>query len=320
MLRAGISTLRESLNSDNSRYTVSRWLKKPKAFAMGLCIAIILAGVSYIIISPLLGVISRTFKCYTDLINPLIFLIPVTYTLENLRIAIQFMNYWEVLIRTLIFAGGIALLQVLIGSMVGYGFARFKIPGQTIMFAVLVSTIVIPVHSYMIPMFLQFRFFGAFGVEFNLIGTYMPVILLTLGGVGLRSGLFIFIFRQFFRGLPKEIEEAALIDGAGIFRTFFRVMIPNSIPPIITVLLFAFVWQYNDELYSTMLMPNVMFVGVAMEQIMWQFTHFLGGGNFGRVTLAMYAGVTLAITPVLIIYFLLQRHFIEGIERSGIVG
>jgi multiple sugar transport system permease protein len=139
-------------------------------------------------------------------------------------------------------------------------------------------------------------------------------------GMGLRSGLYIFIFRQFFRGLPKEIEEAALIDGASTLGTFIRVMLPNATPAIITVTVFSLVWQYNDTYYSSMLMNQINLIAVRLVSV---------GANFGigediadpnRMKLVTHAAIVLGITPIVTIYMLLQRRFMEGLERSGIVG
>src|SRR5699024_12719656 len=105
-----------------------------------------------------------------------------------------------------------------------------------------------------LPIVLQYRSFEVLllidifndGKGIRLIGTYWPFIISSATGVGLKAGLFIFIFRQFFRGIPQELEDAALVAGAGVFRIFFKIMLPNAIPAVITVMLFSFVWQYND--------------------------------------------------------------------------
>ena len=314
------AAMKERLTSDNVRYASNKWARKAKDLILGFCVILIFLGTSYIIISPLIGVMAGTFKDYVDLANPMIFLIPETFTLENIEWAMYFMNYLPTLGITMVYATGLALIHVFVGAMVGYGFARFNIPGRGILFALLLATIIMPAQIYILPMTQQFRnFFG-----FNILNSFVPMILITATGMGLRSGLFIYIFRQFFRGLPKEIEEAALIDGAGIFRTFVKVMLPNAMPPIITVLLFAFVWQYNDTFYAAMLVgannPLMPFNLLAIEYgAMFNMVNF-GGRTTMIIPLFMYAGVALAIAPVLFIYFLLQRHFIEGIERSGIVG
>ena len=306
----------------DTRYLAKKWGDKLRGFIINFCIAVILIGTSYIILTPILSSLSHAFMHHEDLRNPMIFMIPENFTLYNMRNAFEHMAYIQALTNTLIYSLGMALLHVLIGSLVGYGFARFRVPGEKILFIILITTIVVPVHAYIVPLFMQFRFFNILGFEFNLISTYYPMILMTLGGVGLRSGLFIFIYRQFFRGLPKEIEEAALIDGAGIFRTFFRVMLPNSLAPTLTVLLFSLVWHYNDMFYLGMLMPGTFLMPVALTSLEWNYrwatavTH----SDWGQISLVMYAGVILVIAPVLTIYFLLQRYFLEGIERSGIVG
>jgi multiple sugar transport system permease protein len=140
-------------------------------------------------------------------------------------------------------------------------------------------------------------------------------------GAGLRAGLYIYIFNQFFRGLPKEIEEAASIDGAGAVYTYFRIMLPNAMPSVITVTIFSIVWQYNDTFFANLfqinesvvisrrlasLGPNIINIDRIMDP--------------NIVALYTYAGVVLTIIPVVVLYVLLQKQFIEGVERSGIVG
>jgi len=300
--------------------TAHKLIKMGKGLLFGLCMAVILLGVSYIILSPIFGVISNSVKALEDVYNPLIFLIPQNFTMDNLRNAWTYLDYVNTLTLTLTFAVGLGALHVIITSMVGYGFARFRFPGSSILFALMIVTIVVPVQTYMVPMFLQFRFFNIFGLEMNLIGSYASLTLLTLTGVGLRSGLYIYIFRQFFRGLPKEIEEAAFIDGASTFRTFATVMMPNAKPAIITVFLFAFVWHYNDTFYSSLLITGNRLMAVMLTALGNTFAVFEDIRDPNQVQLVVFAGIVLAITPILSIYLLLQRHFIEGIERSGIVG
>jgi len=297
---------------------LSRWINRVKNFIIGLCMAVIVLGVCYIILAPVFGIISRAVMSPLDLADPLVFLIPRTFTLDHINHALTYMNYWSTLALTLGFSLGFAFLHVVICSMVGYGFARFKFPGSGALFALVILTIVVPVHTYMIPMFMNFRFF--LGTEVNLLNTYWALGLLTLTGVGLRSGLYIYIFRQFFRGLPKEIEEAAFIDGAGPLYTYMRVMMPNAVPAIVTVLLFAFVWHYNDTFYTALLMPNIQFIPAMLLTVGQSFSVGENVNNPLIVQMVVFAAVMLAILPILTIYLFLQRFFIEGLERSGIVG
>jgi multiple sugar transport system permease protein len=187
-----------------------------------------------------------------------------------------------------------------------------------VLFALVIISIVVPVQSYMIPMFLNFRNF--FGTVINLLNTYWALGLLTVTGVGLRSGLYIYIFRQFFRGLPKEIEEAAFIDGAGPIRTYVKVMMPNAVPAIITVLLFAFVWHYNDTFYTSLLMPQYNFLSSQLMALGNTFSQAENVFSPVLIQMVVFAGVMLAVVPILTIYLFLQRYFVEGLERSGIVG
>jgi len=329
--------------------TMHKWTGKFKDFIVGICIAIIVIGVCYIILSPIFGVVSHAFMSREDIVNPLIFLIPQNPTLASINFAITYMDYfgafpriisdiaspdrtftlaslspllsfggWGSLLGTLIFASFFSLLNVLICSMVGYGFARFKYPGVNVLFALVIFTIVVPVHSYMVPMYINFVYF--FGTDINLINTWWALGLLTATGVGIRSGLYIYIFRQFFRGLPKEIEEAAFIDGAGPFYTYIKVMMPNAVPAIVTVMLFSFVWHYNDTFYTSLLMPQVDLMSTRLMALRDTYATAVRDYSTLGPIMVSYAGVLLAIAPILTLYMFLQRYFVEGLERSGIVG
>ena len=317
--KQNIRQLAQLLQTWDWKYAAQKWGNKLKNLFLNICVAIILVGVSYIILVPLIAVVSRSIMNPMDAANPLIYLIPSSPTLQNIRYAIEMMDYLRTLANTLVFSFGFAALHVFVASLVGYGFARFNFPGSGALFALVIITIVVPVQTYMVPMFLNFRFF--FGSsDINLIGSPLSLGLLTMTGVGLRSGLYIYIFRQFFRGLPKEIEEAAFIDGAGSFGTYVRVMMPNATPAIVTVLLFAFVWHYNDTFYTALLMPGTRLLSVVLMGLGPGFAAAFDVRNPILVQMVVFAGVMLTIIPILTIYLFLQRYFVEGLERSGIVG
>jgi len=327
--KKGIASIQAWTTSATFDNTVQKWTGRLKGLLLGICLVVILLGVSYIIISPIIGVLSKAFMSSVDLANPLIFLIPQNFTFENMMYALRHMNYVRTLITTLIYALSFALIHVFIASMVGYGFARFRFKGSGLLFGLVILTIVVPVQSYMVPLFINFRYFLG-QPDWNMIrivsigGVDMPfswsVLLLSLGGVGLRSGLYIYIFRQFFRGLPKEIEEAAFVDGASPLYTYAKVMIPNAVPAIVTVFLFAFVWHYNDTFYASLLMHGNRFMSSMLLGLGPTFNMQEDVDNPLVTELVVFAGVLLTITPILTIYLILQRYFIEGLERSGIVG
>lgn len=306
----------------------ARYIHKTKKLLFSIVKFIILLGISYIILGPVINIISNSFFSRTDAYNPSVFLFPLNPTLDNYHLTLIRLDYWRSLGYTLIYIAVITLIQVLITSMVGYGFARFQFPFKGLFFACVIITIVMPTNTIMLPLYQHFRNWDVFGIanavlghKINLLSSEMPMVLLTLFGVGLRSGLFIYIFRQFFRGLPKEIEEAAFIDGAGMFYTYFRIMLVNAVPAVITVMVFTLVWQYNDMFYTGLFtMPN----GHHLPAMLPGLTAAIG--NYDRIQdqivlqLYVYAGVILILLPILIIYLVLQRYFMEGVERSGIVG
>jgi len=308
--------------SEKTRYNGYKAARSLKEVVLAIFFAVLLLGVIYTILAPIIGLISLSFMQVDDIFNPTVFLIPLNPTLDNIRNAIRFSNYWNILTFTMIYSLGLALLHVMVASFVGYGFARYKFYGNNIIFAVVIFTIILPSQVYMGPLFMQMRFFGP--TEINLIGSYWSIIILTSVGMGLRSGLFIYIFRQFFRGLPTEISEAAFIDGAGPIKTFLLVMMPNAKPAIVTVLMLALVWTYGDNFYSGVLLPTTNFVHNSMGQIFQNLLNsrgnFQSDYNLTAAQIATYAGILLIIAPILLIYAVLQRQFIEGIERSGIVG
>jgi len=295
---------------------------------MKLLLILITAGLVFSIISPIFSLVIRGFMQRQDLTNPLVYMIPINFTLENYRTAFEHMRYLDTLWLTMRHALAVTLIQTVVCALTGYGFARFNFPGRNILFGVVIMTIVVPIEAITTSLFMQFRFFDVFGIislftgerGINFLNTVTPLYILALTGMGVRSGLFIFIFRQFFRNMPKEFEESAFIDGAGKIRTFLSIIIPNALPAIITVFLFTLVWQYNDTTYSAILLPtvnmmptmlgtlgNTVYTATATQDLTW-------------VNLVVQTGAVLVIAPMIIIYLFLQKLFSEGVERSGITG
>ena len=296
-------------------------------------------GISFIILYPLFLKLSVAFKDKQDIYNPTIYMIPRHFTLDNIRIAAQVMDYMPLLANTLLFVAMTTLLTAASCALAGYGFARFTFPGSSLLFILVILTILVPTSTLMVPMYLHFRSFDFLGIirlftgrdGINLLNTYWPSMITAATAGGLKAGLFIYIFRQFFKGMPKEIEEAALIDGAGGFRTFARIMLPNAISPLITVILFSFVWQYNDTFYSALFMSESPLISLKVASLPAQTNQLIPqlmgfGSNSGMkvdpnyVAMIVNTGILLAIVPLIILYLFVQRYFVESIERSGIVG
>lgn len=289
-------------------------VKKGKNFLMTLLQIILIVGISYVILSPVIGIVSQSFFTDSDSANPMVYVIPIQGTLERYTTAMQQLDYFKTLGNTLVYTIALTVIQVLICSMVGYGFARFEFPFKKLLFGCVVVMIVIPNHTIMLPQYMTFRSMG-------LMSSSTPMYILTLFGTGLRAGLFIYIFNQFFRGLPKEIEEAAFVDGAGTWYTYFRIMLVNAMPAVITVTVFSLVWQYTDSFYSQLFrIPTELLLSKRLASLQNNVAANLKVMNVRIQRLYVNAGVVLTILPLLIMYLLLQRRFIEGVERSGIVG
>lgn len=291
-----------------------------------LRIAIIL-GVAYVIISPVIGIIVNSISSNRDAYNPMVFILPQNPTTERYSLAMERMNYWPTLGKDMLYTLSLTLLQLFVCSMVGYGFARFEFPLKKLLFGLVVVMIVIPSHTIMLPIYMTFKSFDPFGLVSSMtgtpgvMGTVVPMYIMTFFGCGLRSGLFIYIFNQFFRGLPKEIEEAALVDGCGTWYTYFNIMLRNAMPAVITVTVFSIVWQFNDIFYANLFLISDDIV-ISKKVATLQLTIANQDNILDKTIQELYldAGIVLVLLPIIIIYVALQKYFIEGVERSGIVG
>jgi ABC-type glycerol-3-phosphate transport system permease component len=306
----------------------SRYIHRFKATLFSVFKFIILLGISYIILGPIISMISNSFYSPTDVYNPSVFLFPLQPTWENYIRTFVRLEFMKTLGFSLLYVFAITLIQIMITSMAGYGFARFDFPFKGLLFGCVIVTIVLPTHTIMLPLYQHFRNWDIFGIfnamlghKINLLSSEAPMFLMTLFGVGLRSGLFIYIFRQFFRGLPKEIEEAAFIDGAGMLYTYARIMLVNAIPAVVTVSVFSLVWQYNDMFYVRLFsIPTKHNLTFRLSTVQATIA-FVDNVKDPLVTqLYVYAGVILVLLPILLVYLMLQKYFMEGVERSGIVG
>jgi len=293
---------------------------------------ILIVGLSFVILYPILKKISTAIKDRTDLYSPIVVWIPEHVSLDNFTNAIRIMDYWTTLLNTFYLSGLTTVLTAISCALAGYGFARLKFKGSNLLFACVIFTILVPPTTILVPMYLNLKDFSLLGLiplfnggkSVNLLNTYWPFVLTSMFGISYKAGLFIFIFRQFFRGIPKEVEEAAYVDGANVTKTFTRIMLPNAIPAILTVCLFAFVWQWNDSFYTTTYLTSSKVMSTQLSSLPHNLEIQLssGGGQQDPFYLSMVqdTGMLLAILPLIIIYLFVQRYFVESVERTGVVG
>lgn len=295
-----------------------------------------LVGLSFMILYPVYVMISSSLLGSEDMFDKSVFLIPKHPAINSFRIAAAMMNYGTGLVTTLLVSLSIMLIQCVICLATGYGFGRFNFPLRNIIFAFVILTVVVPPQLYMTTLYMRFQSIDMFGLvslirgePFNLVNQYTPLYLLALTGNGIKNGLFIYIFRQNFRNMPLELEEAALVDGAGTFKIFTRIMIPNSITTIVTVALFSFVWQYNDSFYAHLFKTENMLSNQYQAIFDWD-AGAMKSLDLGLSDVDLFnpvfassvrsAAALMIILPVLVIYLVAQRQFVQSIERSGIVG
>ena len=289
---------------------------------------VLLIGISYVILFPFFAKISGSFMSRDDFVDVTVKLIPKYPTLDTYKAIISSNKYFEALFNTFVLSVLCGLIQTFMCCVIGYGLAKFKFKGNKLVFLLVIFTMVIPHGTLRLSMFVNFRFFDIFGIfklltgaPLNLMNSYWPLALLSFGGLAFKNGLYIFMMRQFFHGVPDELEESAYIDGSGVFRTFIQIILPLSVPMMITIFLFAFSWQWTDNFYTELFIPNndkfiLMPDVVAIPKTL--DTEY-AARNLYESAIKNTCGL-LILAPLLIMYVFLQRYLIGGIERSGIVG
>jgi len=296
------------------------------------CRTVLVFGLCFLIIQPLLNKISISFMLEKDLYDTTVVSIPRNFTLINYQRVIDVMDYWRSMLKTLLISLLSVCVQVMSCVLVGYGFARFNFPFKKFWFFCVILVIVVPPQTIMAPLYLNFRFFDILGIirlikgsTINMLSNIGPYVILCAGCMGLKSGLYIYLIRQFFRNVPKDIEEAAYVDGCGNLSTFIRVMLPDAKPIYTSCFLFAFVWQWTDAFYTNLFLGSYSLLPTAMaaiaeryDQRLKQITGIAFRSSIGYRNTLMATGVLLGILPLLLIYIVAQKGFVESLSQSGI--
>ncbi|MDE7325531.1 MAG: carbohydrate ABC transporter permease [Lachnospiraceae bacterium] len=294
--------------------------------------AILLFGLCFLIIQPLLNKISISFMQEQDLYDATVISVPRNFTTFNYKLVDQLSSYWTCLRNTVFVALLVSVIQVAACTLVGYGFARYKFPLKKFWFACVMLSILIPPQTISSSLWLHFSFFDVFGIfkaitgkTINLQNSMAPYIMMCIGCMGLKSGLYIYLIRQFFRNIPKELEEAAYVDGCGKLKTFLRIMLPDAKPILTSCFLFAYVWQWTDSYYSKLFLGKVKLLPKALTSLTGRLGDYLtsmyGPGIMASAAYeqAMIAtGLLMTIIPLLIIYLVAQKGFVESLSQSGI--
>lgn len=291
-----------------------------------------LLSISYVILYPLLYMSSMAFRATADFYDITVVWIPRTFTLDHFKYVIMELKMLTPLVRTVLISTLCTLAELILTSTVGYGFARFRFKGSNLLFGLVILTIVIPPQMLNMANYLLMRNFDIFGLigaitgelsPINLIDSLWAFILPAISGQGIRAGLLILIFRQFYSSLPVELEEASLIDGCGFTKTYLLIMAPNLSNTFFLCAIFGFVWYWTDYYYSLIYLPTWHNLALRLERI-WEVVYnsipLDGDRTFYNVAAKQQATCLLFIAPLVIFFLLIQKTFSQSIEKSGLVG
>lgn len=262
--------------------------------------------------------LSCSFRDSIDMNDPSVMWIPKHFTLDIISETAEVMELPETLLNTFLLNIGCSVVQVMACAVTGYGFARFDFFGKKFLFGIVIMMIIVPPQIISLPLYSNFVHLGLINSKFSM---YLPAFT----GNGIRSGFMIFIFRQFFKGLPKEIEDSAYIDGCNRFRAFFSIMLPNAKSALLTVFLFSVVFYWNDYYISSLFFTDNQTIALMVKNLDSRLSVKLFNSSAVKASpreqiVWLEAGCLISVFPMLVMYTFLQKYFIEGIERSGIVG
>lgn len=324
-LKKGIQSIKSDLKDPRKNH---RRIAKTKKVVLSVLRAVLLFGLCFVILFPTIQQVLMALRAPEDVNNPAVVWIPATWSVLNIEIAAIVLDYRDALFNTFKLSFIVMFLQLASTALAGYAFSRLRFKGSNILFTLVILTIIIPPQALSLAQYLYFR-------DLQLIGKEGSIYLMSGLGMGIRSGIFIYIFRQFFRGLPKELEESAIVDGASVFRTFWNIMLPNARGAMVVVGLFAFVWQWNDAYYvkifevSTAEFPLLTMRLINAAEGMYPALFYTGALNLigqniweNPLFLSLISNVAalLMMLPLLVMYIFVQKQFVESIERTGIVG
>ena len=285
-----------------------------RGFLTQLVIYILLISIGFVYLYPILYMISTAFKSSSDIVNPAVSWVPTELYTGNFKRAFKVLRYFEVMKDSLLVTLIPAIIQTAVCSFIGYGFAKFNFKFKGIILVLVILTFIIPAQVYMIPKYQLFY-------QLKLLNTPWAIILPSIFGQGLNSALFILIFFQFFRMIPNSLNEAAEIDGAGPYRTFFTIAIPLASQAFLICFLFGFVWYWNETYMLSLFASDYPNLQIRLSSFVAEYTEMYKDETMLKLNEGVRLAATLLILiPMLIVYLFMQKWFVEGIERSGITG
>jgi multiple sugar transport system permease protein len=261
-------------------------------------VPVVVAAVAFAL--PLVWVVVTSLKKQSEFGTALL---PSTPELANYELAVVLVDFVKYAINSLVLSGSYALIVVLVSALVGYGFARHRGPGRERLFMLVLATLMVPGLVLFVPQFVLFA-------KLELTNTYWPWILWALGG----SPFAIFLFRQYFASFPRELDDAAEVDGAGPLRIFLQIYLPNAGPALAASAIFMFLWVWGDYLYPILLLSDDNTTLAVRMSTAYTDPR---GNPLQTVTMA---GVVLYVLPLIAFFAAANRFIVRGIVTTGLKG
>lgn len=267
---------------------------------------VVVLAIAVVILYPGVWMLMSTFKPNGDIVGN-VNLWPETWTLDNYVSALSGIggiSFWTFVLNSLILAVGSVVGVVLSSTVSAYAFARISFPGRGVYFATMIGTMLLPFHVVIIPQYILFNSMG-------MVNTFLPLLAPKFLAT---EAFFVFLMVQFLRGLPRELDEAARIDGCGHWGIFRLVLLPLMRPAVITSSIFAFIWSWNDFLGPLLYLkqPDTYPLPIALRMYVDQTSV----SDYG----AQMAMAVLALLPVLLFFVLFQRYLVDGVATQGLKG
>jgi multiple sugar transport system permease protein len=269
----------------------------------------------FVFIYPIVYMVLRSLMSQGDIFNPFVHLVPSQIVLDNYKLLFSKMNFWKGLTQSIFLSFTSSALQVVACGFMGYGLSRFDFRLKKLYIALVIVSFVIPSQVLMIPTYLGYN-------ELGLIGSKLSFFLPAILGQGLKSSIFILIFFNFFNTIPRVLDEAAQIDGASAMQIFRRIAIPLSIPAIILTMIFSVVWYWNENYLTTLYIGEAGTLPIQMASVLSTLENLANKDpNAAQINIPVkMASNFITIVPLLIFYAILQKQFVESVDKSGITG
>lgn len=285
---------------------LSRRNRNDRLQRVGVHLLLLLLSIMALV--PVLWMISSSLKAPTEIFVTPIRWIPEVPRWENYPAAFAKAPLWLYFRNTMVVCVLAVIGSVLSSSMVAFSFARLRWPGKNVIFALVLVTMMLPSVILLVPRFLMFSYVFRWPVRW--IGTFLPMVVPAFFAV---NALYVFLMRQFFMGIPVELEDAARMDGASTFRILWQIFIPLSKPVVITVVILTFMQYYNEFLEALVyLKPATWTLAVGIRAMNDQY--------YATSWEIVFATGTFMLLPLVLIFFVAQRYFVEGVALSGFGG